>query len=129
MRSTASRPNEVDMTAEPRADSPESGVAEPGVAEPGGRSIRLAVINASGLHARPAALFVRTASQFRSAVQVRNVSRSGAAVDAKSILGVLTLGVARGHEIEVSADGDDADEALGAIAELVRSGIGEGVDA
>jgi phosphotransferase system HPr (HPr) family protein len=88
-------------------------------------SIELVVDNPSGLHARPAALFVRTAARFRSSVRVRNVTRDGTLVDAKSILGVLGLGVARGHRIELSAEGDDAPEALDALRTLVEDGIGE----
>ena len=74
-------------------------------------SIELAIANASGLHARPAALFVRTAAAFRSDVRVRNLGRSVPPVDAKSILGVLGLGVGRGAVIEVTAEGEDESEA------------------
>jgi phosphotransferase system HPr (HPr) family protein len=91
----------------------------------GTEPLRLPVRNPSGLHARPAALFVRTAGGFGAQIRVRNVTRGGEAVDAKSILGVLTLGVSSGHEIEVIASGDDAAEALEALRELVASGIGE----
>ena len=89
-------------------------------------SIELAIANASGLHARPAALFVRTAAAFRSEVRVRNLGRSVPPVDAKSILGVLGLGVGRGAVIEVTAEGEDESEALTALRLLVESGIGEG---
>ena len=88
-------------------------------------SIRLVVRNPSGLHARPAALFVRTAGQFGSKVTVANPAAGKGPVDAKSILSVLTLGVSSGAEIEVSAEGDDADAALAAIREAVESGLGE----
>jgi phosphocarrier protein len=81
--------------------------------------------NHSGLHARPAATFVRAASGFRSSITVRNASRNGIVVDAKSILGVLGLGVSPGHRIEVTVDGDDEDAAMAALTELVESGIGE----
>src|SRR3989442_640220 len=89
-------------------------------------SIQLPVANASGLHARPAALFVRTAAAFRSDGRVRNLARAGGPVDAKSILGVLGLGVSRGVVIEITADGEDEAEALSAMRQLVESGIGEG---
>lgn len=88
--------------------------------------VRLVVANPSGLHARPAALFVRTAGRFGAKVRIRNVTRGGEAVDAKSILGVLSIGVSSGHEVELSADGDDAPAALAELVELVRTGIGEG---
>jgi phosphotransferase system HPr (HPr) family protein len=87
--------------------------------------VRLTVRNPSGLHARPAALFVRTAGAFGARVRVANVTRDKPATDAKSILGVLALGVSRGHEIELTADGDDAAAALRALTELIETGLGE----
>ena len=87
--------------------------------------VRLTVANPSGLHARPAATFVRMAGRFAAAVRVRNVTRGGDPADAKSILGVLAIGVSSGHEIELTADGPDAAVALAVLGELVRSGIGE----
>jgi phosphotransferase system HPr (HPr) family protein len=92
-------------------------------------SVRLVVRNPSGLHARPAALFVRTAGKFGSKVSVSNPDAGKGPVDAKSILSVLTLGVSSGTEIEVSADGDDADAAIAAIREAVETGLGEDVEA
>jgi phosphotransferase system HPr (HPr) family protein len=88
-------------------------------------SIRLVVRNPSGLHARPAALFVRTAGQFGAKVTVAHPAAGKGPVDAKSILSVLTLGISSGTEIEVSAEGDDADAALAAIRGAVESGLGE----
>ena len=92
-------------------------------------TVRVVVRNPSGLHARPAALFVRTSGQFRSTVTVSNPAAAKGPVDAKSILSVLTLGVSSGTEIEVSAEGDDADAAIAAIREAVESGLGEDVEA
>jgi phosphotransferase system HPr (HPr) family protein len=89
--------------------------------------IRLAISNPSGLHARPAALFVRTAGAFASRISLANVSRGTGPGDAKSILAVLGLGVSSGHEVELTAEGDDANEALRALRELIESGIGESV--
>jgi phosphotransferase system HPr (HPr) family protein len=91
-------------------------------------SVRLVVRNPSGLHARPAALFVRTAGQFAAKVSVSNPAAGKGPVDAKSILSVLTLGVSSGTEIEVSADGDDAEAAIAAIREAVETGLGEDVE-
>jgi phosphotransferase system HPr (HPr) family protein len=87
--------------------------------------IQLVVRNASGLHARPAALFVRTAGQFAADVRVRSVTRDAGPVNAKSILAIMTLGVSAGHEIEITASGSDAEEALAGLRTLVESGIGE----
>jgi phosphocarrier protein HPr len=89
------------------------------------RSIQLRVRNPSGLHARPAALFVRTAAGFRSAIRVRNLTRDGKDADAKSMLGVMTIGAARDHDIEITADGPDEEAALAAVAALIESGAGE----
>lgn len=92
------------------------------------RSADLTIENPSGLHARPAALFVRTAGGFQSVIRIRNVTRATAAVDAKSILAVLGIGVSRGHAVEVSAEGADEAEAIDTIRTLVESGIGETVE-
>jgi phosphotransferase system HPr (HPr) family protein len=82
--------------------------------------------NPSGLHARPAAMFVRSAAGFAANVLVTNLSRADQrTASAKSVLGVMGLAVARGHRIRIVAEGDDADEAVTHLAELVASGLGE----
>lgn len=89
----------------------------------------LTVRNPSGLHARPAATFVRAAAGFASEVQVTNLTRDPQrSASAKSVLGVMGLGVSSGHEIRLSADGPDADEALETLSRLVESGIGEALE-
>lgn len=85
------------------------------------QKILLRVINEVGLHARPAAEFVKLAGQFKSNLQVRNITRNSNTVDAKSILSVLTLGVEKGHEIELTGDGVDELEAIGALRNLIES--------
>lgn len=80
--------------------------------------ITLTVTHEVGLHARPAALFVRTAGQFDADVRVSHDEKEG---NAKSILQVLTLGVEQGSVITVRAEGGDADQALEALRELVES--------
>jgi phosphotransferase system HPr (HPr) family protein len=92
-------------------------------------STRVLVRNPSGLHARPAALFVRTCGKFGSKITVSNPAADKGPVDAKSILSVLTLGVSSGTEIEVSAEGDDAEAAISAIREAVEAGLGEDLEA
>lgn len=74
--------------------------------------------NETGLHARPAAEFVETASSFQAAVTVNGT-------DAKSLLGIMALGASRGTELELVATGDDAQEAVDALAALVESNFGE----
>lgn len=86
---------------------------------------KILVKNKVGLHARPASIFVQTASKFESEITVRNVTANGEAVDAKSILMVLTLGVMQNHEIELRAEGPDEQRAVDSISELVRNNFGE----
>jgi len=90
------------------------------------RSVELEITNATGLHARPAALFVKAAAGFRATVRVRNVERDGPAANAKSILGVLAQGAGRGSRIEITAEGEDEDIAIDALGRLVEDGLGEG---
>jgi phosphotransferase system HPr (HPr) family protein len=86
----------------------------------------LEVRNPSGLHARPAALFVKTAGGFTANVQVTNLTRNAEkTAAARSLLGVLGLGISSGHQIRISADGDDADAAIATLRALVESGLGE----
>jgi phosphotransferase system HPr (HPr) family protein len=92
------------------------------------RSVEVVITNPSGLHARPAAVFVRAAARFRSAVTVRNLGQDGPAVSAKSILSVLAQGATRGARIEITASGEDEEDAVGALARLVAEGLGEAGD-
>ena len=87
--------------------------------------ISLTVTHPVGLHARPAAQFVQTASQFQSKITVANLNGDGKAVDAKSILSILTLGVSQGTEIEITAEGPDEKDAIQALKTLVESNFGE----
>lgn len=81
------------------------------------------VRNVTGLHARPAALFVRTAKSFPEATI--QVAKGDVSCDAKSILGVLSLGVTQGTPITIRTSGKDADAALAALVEALESGLGE----
>lgn len=92
-------------------------------------SIELQVTNASGLHARPAAQFVETASRFRARVTLENLDAGRGPVDAKSILFVLTAGVVQGQRIRISADGPDEDDAVRALSDAVATGLGEAAPA
>jgi phosphotransferase system HPr (HPr) family protein len=76
-----------------------------------------------GLHARPAALFVQTAARFKD-TRIE-VLKDGVARDAKSILGVLTLGVGQGTTIIVRADGPQANAAIAALSDLVDRDFNE----
>jgi phosphotransferase system HPr (HPr) family protein len=87
----------------------------------------LEVHNKSGLHARPAATFVKMAAGYRSKVSVENVTRGAAGANAKSLLAVLGCGVEMGHTIRVSAEGDDEEAAIAALCALAEDGFGEAV--
>jgi phosphocarrier protein HPr len=78
---------------------------------------KVVVADEVGLHARPAAKFVQLAKRFGSDIRVSNGERSA---DAKSMLAVLTLEVGQGDEVELEADGDDAEEAVRALIELLE---------
>lgn len=82
---------------------------------------RLTITNRVGLHARPAALFVNVAKSCQSLIQIRNVTKNGEWCNAKSILGVLTLGVERDHQIELKAEGPDEEQAIQSLSALVSS--------
>lgn len=80
------------------------------------------LVNRLGLHARAAARFVDLAGRFQSSILV---AMNGIAVDGKSILGILTLAAPCGSELQLVAEGDDAEAALAALSDLVASGFGE----
>lgn len=78
-----------------------------------------------GLHARPAATFVKTAKGFESAITLTNLSRDGASADAKSLVQIFKAAVAQGHEIRIEADGPDESEAVATLVGLIESNFGE----
>ena len=78
----------------------------------------LKVINQLGLHARPAALFVKTASRFESDI---SVAKDGNSVSGKSIMGLMTLEAGLGSVLMVTAEGMDAEESLNELQHLVGS--------
>jgi len=85
----------------------------------------LEITHKLGLHARPAAMFVKKASEFDSKIMVQNVTAESEPVDAKSILGVLTLGVAQGHTITITAEGSDEEESVQSLVGLIETNFGE----
>ncbi len=86
---------------------------------------KFTVAHSAGLHARPAALFVKTCNSFPCDIKVQNITTGSIIVNAKSVLSVLILGVDQGHEILVSADGEQEKDALSAIKKLIESNFGE----
>ena len=77
----------------------------------------LKIQNKHGLHARPAALLVKAAAKFKSSIKI---SKDGLIVNGKSILGVMTLAAEFGSEIEITVNGDDAEEAIAAIKSVIQ---------
>lgn len=93
--------------------------------EIGLKSVEIEIRTESGLHARPAAVVVRAAAGFRSRIGLENATLAGPTADAKSLVGVLAAGVERGHRVQIWAEGDDEAEAVEALSELLRGGLGE----
>ena len=80
------------------------------------------VNNAVGLHARPATFFIQKANEFKSTMMVEKDERK---VNAKSLLGVLSLGITKGTSILITAEGPDEEEAVNALCDLIASNFGE----
>ena len=80
------------------------------------------VQNQVGLHARPATFFIQRANEFKSSVWVEKDERR---VNAKSLLGVLSLGIVKGTKISIIADGSDEEEAVKTLVELILSNFSE----
>ena len=78
--------------------------------------------NQVGLHARPATFFIQKANEFKSSIRVEKEERR---VNAKSLLGVLSLGIVKGTTIKIIADGADEDAAIATLAELIDSDFNE----
>ena len=85
-------------------------------------SSEVAVQNQVGLHARPATFFIQRANEFKSSIWVEKDERR---VNAKSLLGVLSLGIVKGTSISIIADGSDEEEAVKTLVELIESNFSE----
>ena len=84
---------------------------------------KIAVVNNQvGLHARPATFFIQKANEFKCSIWVEREERK---VNAKSLLGVLSLGIVKGTEINLIADGSDEEEAVEALVKLISSDFAE----
>jgi phosphocarrier protein HPr len=81
------------------------------------------ICNAKGLHARASAKFVQTAGRFKSKIVV---TKDGQSVTGTSIMGLMMLAAGRGTELELAAEGEDAQDAMVAICELIANKFGEG---
>jgi len=88
-------------------------------------SSEIVIRNKVGLHARPAAQFVKTAARFKSSITVANLSKGTPPANAKSILSVLTAAVQMNDRIRLNADGADEAEAVAALCVLIDTNFGE----
>ena len=113
--SSASRPS----GDQPGGTGPADGAAPVDDAAGSDRvSASVELVNETGLHARPAAEFVKTAAKYDASVHVNGV-------DAKSLLAIMALALPKGATVSIDATGQDAQAAVAALVELVRSGFGE----
>lgn len=85
-------------------------------------SREVTILNKTGLHARPASKFVQVANDFESEIFIE---KGSAKVNAKSIMGVMTLGASMGTTVTLVAEGEDENKAIDALIELIESKFGE----
>lgn len=86
---------------------------------------RAMISNKAGLHARSAAIFVHEASRFEAHIEIKKEGNSGW-MNAKTILGILTLGLTKGSYMLIKAKGTDADEAVSSLVNLINQRFNEG---
>ena len=84
--------------------------------------MEMTIPNRNGLHARPAAMFVKTSSRYQAEVWVE---KDGEKVNGKSIMGLMMLAAGKGSVLHVSAEGPDCGQVLEELAKLVETGFGE----
>ena len=89
------------------------------------KTTTILVNNKTGLHARPANLFTRTAGKFICKIHVEKNGDKTAVYNAKSIFSVISMGASKGSVLTIYADGEDEDAALSALQELAESDFGE----
>lgn len=88
-------------------------------------SNEVVVRHKTGLHARPAALFVKTAAGFSSQITLENLTKQKVPVNAKSIMSLLTASVQTNDRVRITANGTDEEAAIAALSDLVNSNFGE----
>lgn len=82
------------------------------------QTMKVKISNSTGLHARPATLLVKKASSFKSEI---NIESNGKKVNAKSLIGILSLGATKETEITIITSGDDEVEAINELAKLIEN--------
>lgn len=85
-------------------------------------SVEVVIKNEVGLHARPASLFVKEAAKYKSEIKAE---KNGRVCNAKSIVGILSLGASKGDRVKIEAEGQDEKEAAQSLKALVDSNFGE----
>lgn len=85
-------------------------------------SKEVTILNATGLHARPASMFVQTAGKFKSDV---SVIKDGNTINAKSIMGIMAAGISQGTVVDIQANGPDEQEAVDVLVQLINDKFGE----
>ena len=88
-------------------------------------SAEVTITSRTGLHARPATLFAKTASRFASTITVENLTKASKPINAKSVLHILSAGIAKDSHLRISADGSDEKEAVDVLIQLIESNFGE----
>ncbi|QZY55811.1 HPr family phosphocarrier protein [Crassaminicella profunda] len=83
---------------------------------------RVVIKNESGIHARPAGMLVKKSNEFKSNIEISFKERT---VNVKSIMGIMSLGLSKGSEISIIANGEDEQNAVNELVNLVESGFNE----
>jgi multiphosphoryl transfer protein len=100
----------------------------PALPQAQGKQIVITLNNPHGLHARPAARFVQTAGRYQAKTQVTNLTTGKGPVSAASLNGLATLGALKGHQVQITASGPEAQTALDALRQLAETNFGETAD-
>lgn len=85
-------------------------------------TINVEIVNEAGMHARPSALFVQTASKYKSDIKLE---KDGREVDGRSILSLMTLAAKKGTKLAIKAEGEDAQDALKELKVLIEAGFND----
>ena len=80
------------------------------------------ITNNIGLHARPATFFIQKANSYKSSIWIEKEDRK---INAKSVLGVLSMGIAKGMTVTIVADGQDENDAISGLSDLIDTGFAE----
>ncbi len=89
------------------------------------QELTLTVRHKVGLHARPAAKFVKTAKSYNSQISITNLTRNSKTVDAKSLVGVVKIAVACEHQIKLEIEGEDEQQAAEALRTFIEEALEE----